>query len=80
MSDAANSAQDGKYEFTMNYSERELTCWVEKIQNQLKVHLDNEMYVDLEIQPDGTVIQTAGPTFSEAGIEFIKKHVLGHEV
>lgn len=74
--DTTPAAKDGKYEFLINYSERELTCKVEKEQNKLHVFIDNNINAELEIQPDGNVKQASGNSLPESTIEFIKKHVL----
>ena len=74
--DTTPADKDGKYEFQINYSERELTCRVEKEQNKLHVFIDNNMNAELEIQPDGKVIQTGGTDLPESTIVFIRKHIL----
>ena len=76
--DTSPAAKDGKYEFHINYSGRELACRVEKEQNRLHVFIDNNINAELEIQPDGNVIQTGGNDLPDSSIEFIKKHVLEH--
>ncbi|WDF54975.1 hypothetical protein [Mucilaginibacter sp. KACC 22063] len=79
MADNTNNTPDGKQEFTMNYSERELSCTVEKEGNILHLHIDNNINADLEIQQDGTLVQTSGPELPPSNIDFIRKHVLGHD-
>lgn len=76
MTDSANNAKSGKHEFTMNYSERELSCWVEKQGNKLHVHLDNNTYADLEVQPDGSLKQISGPELPASNIDFVRRKVL----
>lgn len=76
MTDYANSTPDGKHEFTMNYSERELSCWVEKEGNTLHLHIDNNTHADLEVQPDGSLKQISGPELAPSNIDFIRRHVL----
>jgi len=75
--DTSPADKDGRYEFKLYYSEREINCRVEKEQNKLHVHADNNIEAELEIQADGCVIQTGGTELPESSIEFIKKHVLG---
>jgi hypothetical protein len=70
---------DGTYEFTINYSGRELACRVEKNDDILTVHLEN-MEAKRQVEPDKSVHQISGNTLPESNIEFIKKEVLGHEV
>jgi hypothetical protein len=77
MTDTTNNSSNGKQEFTINYSERELTCHVEREGNTLHLHIDNNMNADLEIQPDGSLQQTSGPTLPPSTLEFVKKEVLG---
>lgn len=79
-SETLPKGSDGNYEFTINYSERELACRVEKKDDILQVHIDNNIDATLQIEPDGTLHQTAGNTLPDSNIEFIKKHVLGHHV
>ena len=74
--DTSPADKDGKYEFQLYYAEREITCRVEKEQNKLYVHADN-IEAELEIQEDGSVIQTKGNELPDSSIDFIKKHILG---
>jgi hypothetical protein len=74
----ANGA-DGHYEFTMNYSERELTCYVDKHDDILNVKM-GDFEAKLQIEPDGSVHQIGGNKLPGSNVEFIKKEVLGHKV
>ncbi len=76
MTDSFKNTTDGKYEFTINYSERELTCHVERKGEILHVRLDNNIIADIELQPDGTAVQVSGNELPASNIEFIKKQVL----
>jgi len=73
------SAADGNYEFTINYSGRELACSVTKNDDILDVNLDN-MNAKLQIEPDGSLHQIGGNTLPDSNIEFIKKEVFGQQV
>jgi hypothetical protein len=73
------NGSDGHYEFTMNYSERELICHVDKKDDILDVRMDT-LEAKLQVEPDGSVHQISGNKLPESSIEFIKKEVLGHEV
>lgn len=75
--DTAPAEKDGKYEFMIHYSGRELNCKVEKAQNILTVCIDNNMNAELTIQPDGSVAQTSGNELPDSAIDFIKKRILG---
>jgi hypothetical protein len=75
MTDSFKNTTDGKYEFTINYSERELTCHVEREGDTLHVHIDNNMNSVIELLPDGTAQQTSGD-LPDSIIEFIKKQVV----
>jgi hypothetical protein len=79
MTDNTNNTPDGTKHFTMNYSERELECTVEKEGNILHLHIDNNINADFEIQQDGSLIQTSGPELPPSNIDFIRKHVLGQD-
>jgi hypothetical protein len=79
MADITNNASNSKHEFTMNYSERELSCWVEKEDNILHVHIDNNTKVDLELQPDGSLKQISGPTLPDSNIDYIRRIVLTND-
>ena len=70
---------DGTYEFTLNYSGRELDCRVDKADDILTVRMDNTE-AKLQIEPDGTVHQIGGNILPASSVEFIKKEVMGHEV
>ncbi|MDT3403895.1 hypothetical protein [Mucilaginibacter terrae] len=76
MIDSFKNTTDGKYEFTINYSERELTCHVVREGDTLHVRLDNNINAVIELQPDGTAIQTSGDELPASSVEFIKKQVL----
>ena len=76
---APTSGSDGHYEFTINYSGRELDCIVDKDDDILNVKMEN-IEAKLQVEPDGTVHQIGGNTLPESNIEFIKKEVLGHEI
>lgn len=75
--DITPAEKDGKYEFKMFYSEREVTCRVEKEQNILHVTIDNGINATLKINADGSVSQTEGTDIPDSSIEFIKKQILG---
>ncbi len=75
--DITPAEKDGKYEFKMFYSEREVTCRVEKEQNTLHVTIDNGISATLKINSDGSVTQTDGSDIPDSSIEFIKKQILG---
>lgn len=70
---------DGTHEFTMNYSEKEVPVVVEKNNDVLTVHIDDQLHAELKIQNDGSVMQTSGPELPDSNIEFIKKEVLGQD-
>lgn len=75
--DTIPAEKDGKYQFQLNYSGREVTCLVEKEQQTLHVKIDDNLEADLKINNDGTVTQTGGAKLPDSSIDFIKKHVLG---
>ncbi|OKS88495.1 hypothetical protein [Mucilaginibacter polytrichastri] len=79
MTDNTNNTPDGTKHFTMSYAERELDCTVEKDGNILHLHIDNNINADLEIQQDGSLIQTSGPELPPSNIDFIRKNVLGQD-
>jgi len=76
MTDSFKNTTDGTHEFTINYSERELTCHVEREGDILHLRIDNNMTADIELLPDGTVVQTSGDELPASTIEFIKKQVV----
>lgn len=76
MTDSFKNTTDGKYEFTLNYSERELTCRVEREGDILHVHIDNNINADLELLPDGTVRQISGSEIPESNLDYIRRMVL----
>ena len=75
--DTSPAEKDGKYEFQLHYSGREVTCRVEKNQDKLIVNVDNNIDAELTIQPDGCVIQTGGNDLADSAIDYIKKRILG---
>jgi len=76
MTDSFKNTTDGKYEFTINYSERELTCHVEREGDTLHLRIDNNIIADLELQPDGTAVQTSGPELPPSSIDYVRRMVL----
>ncbi|HEY0244478.1 MAG TPA: hypothetical protein VGC01_02865 [Mucilaginibacter sp.] len=78
--DTTPAEKDGKYEFKLFYSEREVNCKVEKEQNILHVNIDENINADLQINANGTLSQTGGTKLPDSSIEFIKKQILGTEV
>jgi hypothetical protein len=75
--DITPAEKDGKYEFKIFYSGREVACRVEKEQNILHVNIDDNINATLKINADGSVIQTEGNEIPDSSIEFIKKQILG---
>ena len=78
--DTIPAEKDGKYQFQLNYSGREVTCLVEKEQQTLHVKIDDNIEAELKINSDGTLTQTSGTTLPDSSIDFIKKQVLGLQV
>jgi hypothetical protein len=76
MTDNTNHTSDGVQEFTINYSEREITCRVDREGDILHLHMDNNMNADLEIQPDGTLKQVSGDELAQSNIDYICRRVL----
>ena len=76
MTDSFKNTTDGKYEFTLNYSERELTCRVEREGDILHVQIDNNMTADLELLPDSTVRQISGDEIPQSNLDYIRRMVL----
>ncbi|MCQ6959933.1 hypothetical protein [Mucilaginibacter aquariorum] len=75
--DTTPAEKDGKYEFQMHYSGREVSCRVEKEQNKLIVHIEDNIEAELTIQDDGSVVQTGGNELPDSAIDYIKKRILG---
>ena len=75
--DTIPADKDGKYEFQMHYSGREVSCRVEKEQNKLNVHIEDNIEAELTIQDDGCVVQTGGNELPDSAIDYIKKRILG---
>jgi hypothetical protein len=75
--DTTPADKDGKYEFQMHYSGREVSCRVEKEQNKLIVHIEDNIEAELTIQDDGCVVQTGGNELADSAVDYIKKRILG---
>ncbi len=75
--DITPAEKDGKYEFKIFYSGREVVCRVEKEQNILHVKIDDNLNATLKINADGSITQTEGPDIPDSSIDFIKKQILG---
>ncbi|WP_462267453.1 hypothetical protein [Mucilaginibacter sp.] len=72
----AEPNNEKQYTFTVNYSERELTCHVIKKGNQVSLHMDNNMNAELELQPDGNLKQLSGDEIPASNLQFIAKHII----
>lgn len=75
--DTAPAANDGKYEFQLHYSGREVPCRVVKEQDNIKVCIEDKINAELTVQPDGTWVQTGGNDLADSAIEYIKKRIVG---
>lgn len=76
--DTRPAENDGKYQFTINYSEREVTCEVVKEQQALHVTIDGNLHGELKLNNDGTLVQVDGAPLPESSIDYIKKQIFGH--
>jgi hypothetical protein len=76
--DTIPAEKDGKYKFTLSYSEREVSCQVEKEHDKLHVIIDENLNAELRVNADGSVTQIEGAPIPESCINYIKKQVLGH--
>ncbi|RFZ81731.1 hypothetical protein DYU05_18075 [Mucilaginibacter terrenus] len=75
--DTAPAEKDGKYEFMIHYSGRELSCTVVKEQDKFNVCIDDNITAELTLQQDGTLVQTAGNDLPDSAVDYIKKRILG---
>lgn len=75
--DTVPAEKDGKYQFEINYSGREVNCEVVKEHDLLHVTIDANLNAELKINSDGTLIQMGGAQLPDSSIDFIKKKVLG---
>ncbi|QJD95703.1 hypothetical protein HH214_07370 [Mucilaginibacter robiniae] len=80
MTENTNNSVNSKQEFTINYSERELSCWVEREGNILHLHIDNNINADFEIQSDDSLKQISGPELPPSNIDYIRRRVLTDKV
>ncbi|MGF7079487.1 hypothetical protein [Mucilaginibacter sp. UYCu711] len=80
LKDTTPAEKDGKYQFKLHYSGREVNCLVEKEQQMLHVTIDDNITAELKINNDNTLTQTAGTNLPDSSIDFIKKKVLGLQV
>ncbi|MFD0793245.1 hypothetical protein ACFQZX_06420 [Mucilaginibacter litoreus] len=75
--DTSPAEKDGKYEFDIHYSGRDLSCKVEKEQNKFIVNIDNNIHAELTLQEDGCLVQTNGSELPDSAVDYIKKRILG---
>jgi hypothetical protein len=80
LKDTTPAEKDGKYQFELHYSGREVNCLVEKEQQMLHVTIDDNITAELKINNDNTLTQTGGTSIPDSSIDFIKKKVLGLQV
>jgi hypothetical protein len=78
--DTTPAEKDGKYQFELHYSGREVNCQVEKEHDLLHVIIDDNIISELKINNDNTLTQIGGSNLPDSSIDFIKKKVLGLEV
>lgn len=75
--DTIPAEKDGKYQFEISYSGREVNCAVVKDHDMLHVTIDENLSAELKINSDNTLTQTGGAQLPDSSIDFIKKKVLG---
>lgn len=75
--DTLPADKDGRYEFMMHYSGREVPCTVVKEQNKFNVSIDGNINAELTVNEDGSLTQTGGNDLPDSAIEFLKKRILG---
>jgi hypothetical protein len=75
--DTIPADKDGKYEFMLHYSGREVTTTVVKEQNKFTVCIENNITAELTLGEDGSLTQTGGTDLADSAVEFIKKRILG---
>ena len=75
--DTKPAANDGKYQFEINYSGRDVNCEVVKEHETLHVIIDENLNAELKINNDNTLTQIGGAHLPDSLIDFIKKKVLG---
>lgn len=76
--DTQPAEKDGKYQFIISYSGREVTCQVVKEQQTLQVTIDGNLHGELKLNADGTLVQVDGAPLPESSIDYIKKQIFGH--
>lgn len=75
--DTSPAAKDGKYEFQLHHSGREVQCTVVKEQDKLSVCIDNNINAELTVYPDGRLTQTGGTDIPDSAVDYIKKRIFG---
>lgn len=70
-----NEYENGSWLFTISYSERELSCLVEKRGDILDVLIDNEMQTRLRVTPNGDLNYLSGEKLPDSTVFFIKKQL-----
>ncbi|MES2378345.1 MAG: hypothetical protein V4553_17265 [Bacteroidota bacterium] len=80
LKDTTPAEKDGKYQFELHYSGREVNCQVEKEHDILHVIIDDNIISELKINSDNTLTQIGGSNLPDSSIDFIKKKVLGLQV
>jgi len=75
--DTTPAEKDGKYQFEISYSGRELDCQVVKDHETLHVTIDGNLNAELKINNDNSLTQISGSPLPDSSIDFIKKKVLG---
>ncbi|WP_374951823.1 hypothetical protein [Mucilaginibacter sp.] len=75
--DTAPAANDGKYEFQLHYSGREVPCTVVKEQNKVSICIEDKINAEITVQPDGAWVQTGGNDLPDSAVDYIKKRILG---
>ncbi|MBD1394157.1 hypothetical protein [Mucilaginibacter glaciei] len=75
--DTTPAEKDGKYEFQLHYSGREVPCTVVKEQDKVTVCIEDKTNAVLTVQPDGSWAQTSGDDLADSAIDYIRKRILG---
>lgn len=75
--DTTPADKDGKYEFMIHYSGREVPCTIIKEQDKLIVYIEDNITSELTLKEDGALVQTGGTDLADSAVEFIRKRILG---
>jgi len=70
------NAKASSYLFSISYADREVSCYIHRVDDIFDVTIDEQIKARLQLEPDGNLHQLTGTKLPESTLGFIKKMVV----